>query len=1238
DVFYGRNVEGERIEIREITDAIGEVVIRGEVVSEEERETKSGRILVIFTVTDDTDSISCKLFLKPEAAKEVTDHVKPGKFLIIKGVAAMDTYEKEISITSVAGMKECENFRKTRKDEAPVKRVELHAHTCMSDMDALVQEADLVKRAMKWGHPALAITDHGVVQGFTNAFHALQKLKPEKPFKLIYGCEIYLVDDTARMAWNVKGQGFSGSYVVFDLETTGFNAQEDQIIEIGAVKVEGGVITARFSEFVNPEMPIPARITELTSITDEMVHGAKTIRELLPEFFEFIGDSVLVAHNARFDTGFIREKAKQLGLAYDFTVCDTLGMARFLLPHLGRYNLGRLCREFGVDPGHSHRAVDDAEATVGVFLRLLDLCRARDIDSLAQLEEIRTLPEEAVRQLHPSHCIVLAKNDLGRIHLYKIVSEAHLKYFHRVPLVPKSLLMENREGLIIGSACEAGELFQAVVEGRSDEEIRDIVGFYDYLEIQPIGNNAFMIDDPKRENVNNEEDLRELNRQIVRLGEQYGKPVCATCDVHFLDPEDEIYRRIIQAGKGYKDCDRQPPLYLRTTDEMLEEFSYLGEEKAYEVVVANTNDICDRIEVIDPVRPDKCPPVIEDSDKTLTEICYAKAHSMYGDPLPEIVESRLEKELHSIISNGFAVMYIIAQKLVWKSNEDGYLVGSRGSVGSSFVATMSGITEVNPLPAHYYCRKCHFSDFDSPEVKKFAGSSGFDMPDRLCPVCGEPLVKDGHDIPFETFLGFYGDKEPDIDLNFSGEYQSHAHAYTEVIFGEGHTFRAGTIGTLADKTAYGYAMKYFEERGITKRKAEIDRLSSRCVGVKRTTGQHPGGIVVLPHGEEIYYFTPVQRPANDTTTNIITTHFDYHSIDHNLLKLDILGHDDPTMIRRLEDLTGLDAKTIPMDDPGILSLFEDTSALGISPEDIDNCDLGCLGVPEMGTSFVMQMLRDTKPKCFSDLIRISGLSHGTDVWLNNAQEFIAQKKCTLSTAICTRDDIMTFLIYQGVEKGHAFKIMESVRKGRGLSPDMEKEMIDNGVPDWYIESCKRIKYMFPKAHAVAYVMMALRIAYFKIYYPLAYYAAYFSIRAKAFNYELMCQGKEKLEYHLRDYKRRANELSPKEDDTLGDMRLVQEMYARGLTFAPIDLFRSDAVNFQIVDGKLLPPFTSVDGLGEAAAYSIKEAAAQGPFLSVEDFKTRAKVSQTIADTLAELGVLGDIPKTNQISLDDLFSL
>ena len=638
------------------------------------------------------------------------------------------------------------------------------------------------------------------------------------------------------------------------------------------------------------------------------------------------------------------------------------------------------------------------------------------------------------------------------------------------------------------------------------------------------------------------------------------------------------------------------------------------------------------------MRPDKCPPVIEDSDKTLTEICYSKAHAMYGDPLPEIVETRLQRELNSIISNGFAVMYIIAQKLVWKSNEDGYLVGSRGSVGSSFVATMSGITEVNPLPAHYYCPHCHFSDFDSPEVKKFAGSSGYDMPDRDCPVCGERLVKDGHDIPFETFLGFYGDKEPDIDLNFSGEYQSHAHAYTEVIFGEGHTFRAGTIGTLADKTAYGYALKYFEERGETKRKAELTRLSSKCVGVKRTTGQHPGGIVVLPHGEEIYYFTPVQRPANDTTTNITTTHFDYHSIDHNLLKLDILGHDDPTMIRRLEDITGIDAKTIPMDDPGVLSLFESTEALGIKPEDIDGCDLGCLGVPEMGTNFVMQMLRDTKPKCFSDLIRISGLSHGTDVWLNNAQEFIAQKKCTLSTAICTRDDIMTFLIYEGLEKGDAFKIMESVRKGRGLASAMEEDMQSHGVPDWYIESCKRIKYMFPKAHAVAYVMMALRIAYFKVYYPLAYYAAYFSIRAKAFNYELMCQGKERLEYTMRDFKRRSNDLTPKEEDMLGDMKLVQEMYARGFEFLPIDLFRSDAVQFQIVDGKILPPFSAVDGLGEAAAQSIKEAAAEGPFLSVEDFKTRAKVSQTIADTLDGLGVLGDIPKTNQISLEDLFSL
>ena len=1239
DVFFGRNVEGEIIKISEIEDALGEVVIRGQIVAEEERDTKSGRKLVIFSVTDFTDSISCKLFLKPENAEEVTSHLTPGKWLIIKGVAAMDTYEKEIAISSVVGMKETEFAQKKRKDDAPVKRVELHAHTCMSDMDAMTQEKDLIGRAIEWGHPALAITDHGVVQGFTNAFHALQKWKKEDSFKIIYGCEIYLVDDTARMVWNEKGQSIKETpYVVFDLETTGFNATEDKIIEIGAVKVVGGEIVDRFSEFVNPQMPIPARITELTSITDEMVSGAETIETLLPKFLAFIGDAAVVAHNARFDTGFIRAKAKEQGLNADFTVCDTLGMARYLMPQLGRYNLGRLCREFGVDPGHSHRAVDDAEATVGVFLRLLSMWEERGIKMLSELQQIETLPAEAVKQMHPTHCIVLAKNDLGRMHLYKLVSLSHIEYFHRSPLVPKSILEANREGLIIGSACEAGELFQAVLEGRSEDEIQSIVDFYDYLEIQPIGNNAFLIDDEKRENINTEEDLRDLNREIVRLGEIYHKPVCATCDVHFLDPEDEVFRRIIQAGKGYKDCDRQPPLYLRTTEEMLEEFSYLGDEKAYEVVVLNTNEINNRIERIDPVRPDKCPPVIEDSDKTLTDICYEKAHSMYGDPLPEIVDARLKRELNSIISNGFAVMYIIAQKLVWKSNEDGYLVGSRGSVGSSFVATMSGITEVNPLPAHYYCKKCHFSDFDSPEVKKYAGSSGFDMPDRICPVCGEPLTKDGHDIPFETFLGFYGDKEPDIDLNFSGEYQSHAHEYTEVIFGEGHTFRAGTIGTLAEKTAFGYALKYFEEREIVKRKAEIARLAAGCVGVKRTTGQHPGGIVVLPHVEEIYSFTPVQRPANDMSTNITTTHFDYHSIDHNLLKLDILGHDDPTMIRRLEDITGIDAKTIPMDDPDVLSLFKDTSALGIKPEDIDGCDLGSLGVPEMGTQFVMQMLRDTKPTCFSDLIRISGLSHGTDVWLNNAQEFIAQKKCTLSTAICTRDDIMTFLIYAGVEKGRAFKIMESVRKGRGLTPDMEQDMTDNGVPDWYIESCKRIKYMFPKAHAVAYVMMALRIAYFKVYYPLAYYAAYFSIRAKSFNYELMCQGKEKLEYYMRDYKRRSNDLSPKEVDTLGDMRLVQEMYARGLEFLPIDLFKSDATNFQIVDGKLLPPFNAIDGLGEAAAIGIKEAAAGGPYLSVEDFKDRAKVSQTIADTMDGLGLLGSIPKSNQFSFEDLFNL
>jgi DNA polymerase-3 subunit alpha (Gram-positive type) len=844
------------------------------------------------------------------------------------------------------------------------------------------------------------------------------------------------------------------------------------------------------------------------------------------------------------------------------------------------------------------------------------------------------------------HAIILAKNDVGRVNLYRLISLSHLTYYARRPRIPKSEFLRHREGLIIGSACEAGELYSAIIDNKPEEAIARLVNFYDYLEIQPLGNNRFMIESDRYEHIRSEEDLMEINRRIVKLGEEFHKPVVATCDVHFLEPEDEVYRRIVMAGQGFADADNQAPLYLRTTEEMLEEFAYLGSQKAYEVVVTNTVKIAEQIEKISPVRPDKCPPVIEDSDKQLRDICYNKAHSMYGEDLPPIVVERLERELNSIISNGFAVMYIIAQKLVWKSVEDGYLVGSRGSVGSSFVATMAGITEVNPLSPHYYCTECHYSDFESEEVRKYAGGCGWDMPDKNCPVCGAPLVKDGFDIPFETFLGFKGNKEPDIDLNFSGDYQSNAHKYTEVIFGDGQTFRAGTIGTLADKTAYGYVKNYYEERNQGKRKCEIERLLQGCVGIRRSTGQHPGGIIVLPIGQDINSFTPVQHPANDMTTDIVTTHFDYHSIDHNLLKLDILGHDDPTMIKMLEELvteiTGepFVATDIKLDDQGVMKLFADTSSLGITPDDIGGCPVGCLGIPEFGTDFVIQMVVDTKPKTLSDLIRISGLSHGTDVWLNNAQTLIQEGKATISTAICTRDDIMTFLINSGMESETSFKIMEDVRKGKvakgksGKWPEWKEDMLAHGIPDWYVWSCEQIKYMFPKAHAAAYVMMAYRIAYCKVYYPLAYYAAYFSIRANAFSYELMCQGKDKLEYYIRDYKKRSDTLSNKEQDTLKDMRLVQEMYARGYEFLPIDLYKSKATKFQIVDGKLLPPFSTIEGMGDKAADAVEMAAADGPYLSLDDFRQRTKVSKTVIDFMADLGLFGDLPTSNQLSLFD----
>ena len=1034
---------------------------------------------------------------------------------------------------------------------------------------------------------------------------------------------------------NSENQSLDGAFVVFDIETTGFSPVKNKIIEIGAVRVENGVITDRMDEFVDPEVPIPFEIERLTGINDAMVMGAETIGPVLGRFLEFCRGAVLVAHNASFDVGFISHNASVLGYEFHPTVMDTVALARVLLPNLNRYKLDTVAKALNVSLENHHRAVDDAEATAGIFLKFVEMLKKQHgMETLDDLNVFNQAEDSAIMKMPTYHVIILAKNDLGRVNLYRLVSWSHVRFFSRRPRIPKSLLNQYREGLIIGSACEAGELYQAILRGGTDAELQRLVRFYDYLEIQPLGNDMFMLRDEKS-TVKTVEDLKEINRKIVRLGEQCGKPVCATCDVHFLDPEDEIYRRILMAGMGFKDSDEQAPLYLRTTEEMLAEFDYLGSDLAYEVVVANTRKIADMCEPIAPVRPDKCPPVIENSDETLRNICYNRAHEMYGENLPKIVTDRLERELTSIISNGFAVMYIIAQKLVWKSNEDGYLVGSRGSVGSSFVATMSGITEVNPLSPHYYCTNCHYYDFDSEEVKKYSGMAGCDMPDKLCPVCGHPLTKDGFDIPFETFLGFKGDKEPDIDLNFSGEYQSRAHDYTEVIFGKGQTFRAGTIGTLADKTAFGYVKNYFEEHGERKRNCEINRIVQGCVGVRRTTGQHPGGIVVLPLGEMIYSFTPVQHPANDMTTKTITTHFDYHSIDHNLLKLDILGHDDPTMIRMLQDLIGLDpVKDIPLDCREVMSLFQDTSALGITPEDIGGCKLGALGVPEFGTDFAMQMLLDTKPKYFSDLVRIAGLAHGTDVWLGNAQTLIQEGKATIQTAICTRDDIMVYLIQQGLEEGTAFTIMESVRKGKGLKPEWEEEMSAHGVPDWYIWSCKKIKYMFPKAHAAAYVMMAWRIAYCKVFYPLAYYASFFSIRASAFSYEIMCLGREKLESHLADYKRRSDSLSKKEQDTLRDMRIVQEMYARGFDFLPMDIYKARARHFQVMGNKLMPSINSIDGLGEKAADSIEEAAKDGPFLSKEDFRNRTRVSKTICDLMGELGILKDLPETNQLSLFD----
>ena len=1114
--------------------------------------------------------MTCKAFLNKDQAKKVIGRISKAKGIKIEGNAGMDNFSGELTVMANTII-ETEGLKKQiRMDNAKVKRVELHMHTKMSQMDAMTSAKDLIKRAMKWGMKSIAITDHGVVQSFPEAHKLLGVDNPD--MKVIYGVEAYLAPDNTQNVYNSKGQSIDTTYCVLDLETTGFSAKTEKITEVGIMKVQNGEVVDEFSCFVNPEKHIPERVVEVTHITDEMVKDAETIDKVFPKILEFLGDiknTVIVAHNANFDVGFLKQNAMNLGYEFDYTYLDTLSLAKDLFPDYKKYKLGKIAENLGIKVEVAHRALDDVDTTVKVFNVMVQMLKDKgaktidDIDLVAADEETK---KEEYKKLKTYHAIILAKNYVGLRNLYKLVSISHLHYFYRKPRILKSLYKKYSEGLILGSACEQGELYQAIELGKTDDEIEEIASDYDYLEIQPIGNNEFLV----REGiVQDEEALRDINRKIIEIGEKLGKPVVATCDVHFMDPQDEIYRRILEAGQKYDDADNQAPLYLRTTEEMLEEFKYLGEEKAYEVVVTNTNKISDMCEQISPISPEKCPPHIPGCEEDIKNIAYKKAYELYGDPLPEIVKTRLDKELDSIINNGYAVMYIIAQKLVWKSNDDGYIVGSRGSVGSSLAAFMTGITEVNSLQPHYRCKNCKYSDFTD-----YGYQNGFDLPDKKCPKCGEMLVKDGMDIPFETFLGFNGDKEPDIDLNFSGEYQAKAHKYTEVIFGKGTTFKAGTVGTVADKTAYGYVKNYFEERGIPINKAEIGRLSQGCTGIKRTTGQHPGGIIVVPKGREIYEFTPVQHPADDPNSDIITTHFDYHSIDANLLKLDILGHDDPTVIRMLQDLTGIAPTDIPLDDKETMSIFNSTEALGVTPEQIHS-QVGTYGIPEYGTKFARGMLLDTKPTTFDELIRLSGLSHGTDVWLGNAQTLIEQGIVTLQEAICCRDDIMIYLIKKGVPPDKAFKIMETVRKGKALKDPEKWEgfktiMKEHDVPDWYIKSCEKIKYMFPKAHAAAYVTNAFRIAWFKVHIPLAYYAAYYSIRAKAFDAEYMINGKEKVKNKMKDIelKNQKKEATNAELDMYDDLEIVLEMYERGFEFLPVDLYESDSTKFKIEDRKI----------------------------------------------------------------------
>ena len=1235
DTFYGKPFRGTAVPMKDLNLDMGTIIVEGKVFAIEHKElTKRNAWVVKFDMTDNTNSIRVTRFLEAKEAKPILDNVQLGSVLRVQGKLIEDRFENDMVLKPYAMMP---GVLPKRKDTSPNgKRVELHLHTTMSNMDALTDTAAAVKQAAAWGHKAIAITDHGVAQSFPDAMKAAAKAKvagTDENIKILYGVEGYYVNDVDDriVVHGEQDIGFGDEYVAFDLETTGLSSANDRIIEIGAVVMKNGEELDRFQTFVDPQRPLEKKIVELTGITDEMLKGAPKIEEVLPEFLKFVNGRVLVAHNSDFDTGFIRAACARQGLPYTYTAADTLILSQNMLPQLNKFKLDIVSNALSLPDFNHHRAADDA-VTCGLIMHRLMARMEEELD-FHTLQEINgrmtTLRAKGhITDRHARHIIILAKNQIGLRNLYHLISDSNLKYFKRVPRIPKSELLELREGLIIGSACEAGELFQAILDGKSEDELLRIASFYDYLEIQPLANNMFMLSKGIAKDV---EQLREYNRTVVRLGEALGKMVVATGDVHFLNPEDEIFRHILLATKGFDDADKENPLYFRTTDNMLEEFSYLGEEKAYEVVVTNPNLIADMCETLRPVPHNLFAPKIENSVEDLKALVYGKLHRLYGENPPELITKRVETELHDIISCHYDVIYMSAQKLVQNSLEHGYLVGSRGSVGSSIVAYMSGITEVNSFPPHYRCPnpECKYTTFDVPK----GYGCGADLPDAVCPKCGSKFEKDGFNIPFETFLGFGGDKVPDIDLNFSGEYQSKAHAYCVEMFGKSHVFRAGTIGTVAEKTAFGYVKKYLAERGKTANRAEEARLAAGCVGVRRTTGQHPGGLVVIPQENEIWDFCPVQHPADDPNADQITTHFEYHSMEENLLKLDMLGHDDPTMIRMMEDMTGVDAKTIPLDDKRTMSIFTSSKELGYENDKLLG-PTGAVAIPEFNTKFTRGMLMDTMPERFDTLLRLSGFSHGTDVWLGNAKDLITSKTATVDQAIGCRDDIMLYLISCGMPEKRSFKIMEAVRKGRGLPEGAEQEMIDAGVPDWYIGSCKKIKYLFPKAHAVAYVMMAFRIAWFKVYHPLAFYAAYFYRRSQkgGFDAVLMTQGMESIKANIESIETNEN-ATDKDEDLLTTMEVVYEYYLRGFDFQPIDIYKSHATKFLVEDGKILPPFVAISGLGENAAWDLMRGREGKTFLSIEEVAAACpKVSKTHIQMLKDAGAFGSLPDTSQISL------